>query len=127
MRATNWAGHHVRVTDDHAAGREARGETIAISTGGLGTSSTAVRHWRRGDEQLHHIVDPASGRPAPKCSRTVSVVAENGIDVNIASTATIVRGEAASNWLGELGLAVRLVRGDGEVVRTAGWPAPVYR
>jgi FAD:protein FMN transferase len=120
-------GWPVRVTDDHAAGPEAPGETVAIKAGGLATSGTTVRRWRRGDEQLHHIVDPASGRPAASCWRTVSVVAQTCVDANIASTAAIVRGEAAPSWLAELGLAARLVRGDGEAVRIGGWPAPVQR
>ena len=118
-------GWPVRVTDDHSTGPDAPGETIAIKAGGLATSSTAVRRWRRGDEQLHHIIDPSSGRPAPSPWRTVSVVAETCVDANIASTAAIVRGETAPRWLDELRLAARLVRRDGEVVRTGGWPAVV--
>jgi thiamine biosynthesis lipoprotein len=118
-------GWPVRVTDDHAAGPDGPGETVAIHTGGLATSSTTVRRWRRGDEQLHHIVDPAVGRPVASAWRTVSVVAQTCVDANIATTAAIVRGEAALTWLAELGLAARLVRRDGEVVRIGGWPAPV--
>ncbi len=118
-------GWPVRVTDDHSAGPDAPGETVAFKAGGLATSSTTLRRWRRGDEQLHHIIDPAAGRPAPSPWRTVSVVAETCVDANIASTAAIVRGDAAPSWLGELGLAARLVRSDGDVVRTGGWPAVV--
>jgi thiamine biosynthesis lipoprotein ApbE len=118
-------GWPVRVTDDHSAGPDAPGETVAIEAGGLATSSTAVRRWRRGDEQLHHIIDPAAGRPAPSPWRTVSVVAETCVDANIASTAAIVRGETAPSWLAELGFAARLVGSDGDVVRIGGWPAVV--
>ena len=57
-------GWPVLVTDDHAAGPDAAGETVAVATGGLATSSTTVRRWRRGDADLHHIIDPAAGRPA---------------------------------------------------------------
>ncbi len=116
-------GWPVRVTDDHAAPPDAPGETVAITTGGLATSSTTVRRWQRGDDALHHIIDPESGQPAASCWRTVSVVAQTCVDANIASTAAIVRGEPAVSWLMGLGLAARLVRADGTIVRTAGWPA----
>jgi thiamine biosynthesis lipoprotein len=118
-------GWPVRVADDHAAPPDAPAETVAITTGGLATSSTTVRRWQRGGDALHHIVDPASGRPAATCWRTVSVAAETCVDANIAATAAIVRGEPAAAWLDDLGLAARLVRPDGTVVRTAGWPAAV--
>jgi len=117
-------GWPVRVTDDHAAGPEAPGETVAIAVGGLATSSTTVRRWRRGDDELHHIVDPSTGQAAPVCWRTVSVVAGSCVDANTASTAAIVRGDAALPWLRDLSLPARLVRPDGRVVRTGGWPAP---
>ncbi len=116
-------GWPVLVTDDHAAGPDAPGETVAIATGGLATSSTTVRRWRRGDEVVHHIVDPAVGRSAATCWRTVTVAAASCVDANIASTASIIRGEAAPRWLAERGLSARLVRGDGEVVRVGDWPA----
>ena len=118
-------GWPVRVTDDHAAGPDAPGETVAIASGGLATSSTTVRRWRRGDDELHHIVSPSTGQAAPICWRTVSVVAGSCVDANTASTAAIVRGDVAPGWLHELGLAARLVRPDGTVVRIGGWPSPV--
>ena len=45
------------------------------------------------------------------------------LDANIASTATIVRGERALQWLQSLGLPSRLVAVDGTVAHVAGWPA----
>ncbi len=116
-------GWRVRVTDDHAAGPEAPGQTVTITDGGLATSSTTVRTWTAGDRQVHHIIDPATGEPARSCWRTVSVAAGTCFDANTASTAAIIRGEAAAAWLDDAGLPARLVRPDGTVVTTAGWPA----
>jgi thiamine biosynthesis lipoprotein len=115
-------GWRIRVTDDHAAGPDAPGQTVAISSGGLATSSTTVRAWTRDGRRMHHIVDPATGEPARSCWRTVSVAAGSCTDANIASTAAIVRGPAAVGWLRELGLPARLVRADGSAETTAGWP-----
>jgi thiamine biosynthesis lipoprotein len=115
-------GLRIRVTDDHAAGPDAPGQTVAISSGGLATSSTTVRAWTRDGRRMHHIVDPATGEPARSCWRTVSVAAGSCADANIASTAAIVRGPATAGWLRELGLPARLVRADGSAEITAGWP-----
>ena len=89
-----------------------------ISDGGLATSSALGRAWRRGGTELHHIVDPATGRPARTCWRTVSVSAASCAGANIATTAAIVRGERAIRWLEALRLPARLVRHDGTVVTT---------
>ena len=71
---------------------------------------------------MHHIIDPATGEPARSCWRTVSVAAGTCVDANTASTAAIIRSAAALAWLSDAGLPARLVRADGCVVTTAGWP-----
>lgn len=115
-------GWQVRVTDDHAAPASAPGQTVTISSGGLATSSTTVRAWRVGGRRVHHIIDPSTGEPARSCWRTVSVAAGSCTDANTASTAAIIRGPAAPSWLHDVGLPARLVREDGTVETTAGWP-----
>jgi len=117
-------GWSVRVADRHDAGPEAPGETVRVHDGALATSSTTARRWRRGDQQLHHLVDPATGRPARVVWRTVSVAAATCVDANTAATAAIIRGERAPGWLDALGLPARLVRPDGHVLRVGGWPLP---
>jgi thiamine biosynthesis lipoprotein len=97
-------------------------QAVTIGDGGLATSSTLGRAWRRGGAELHHIVDPATGRPARAYWRTVSVAAANCAGANIAATAAIVRGGRAIRWLEDLRLPARLVRHDETVVTTAGWP-----
>jgi thiamine biosynthesis lipoprotein len=115
------AGWPVGIAEDHAAAPEP-GETIALASGGVATSSTTVRRWSRGNATVHHIVDPRTGRPAPEVWRTVSVCAATCVDANAASTAAIVLGEGAPPWLAGQGLPARLVRLDGTVVRVGGWP-----
>jgi thiamine biosynthesis lipoprotein len=95
---------------------------VTVSSGGLATSSTTVRTWKVGGRQVHHIIDPATGEPARSCWRTVSVAAGSCTDANTASTAAIIRGPAAPDWLHDIGLPARLVRYDGSVETTAGWP-----
>lgn len=103
---------------------DADATTISLATGALATSSTAARRWVRGGQVLHHLIDPRSGRPARSPWRTVSVAAATCVDANIASTATIVRGQAGLRWLTSLGLPARCVGVDGRVVTLSGWPTP---
>jgi thiamine biosynthesis lipoprotein len=115
-------GWPVRVTDDHAAPFGAPGQTVSIASGGLATSSTAVREWVNGTECLHHIFDPRTGSSAAVVWRTVSVAARSCVDANVASTTSIVRGKSASGWLESARLPARLVAADGRVLRVGGWP-----
>jgi thiamine biosynthesis lipoprotein len=115
-------GWPIRIAHDHAAGVAAPGPTISIASGGLASSSTTVRRWRAGDVELHHIVDPRTGRPADTPWQTVTVAAASCLDANVASTAAVVIGDGAPVWLGERALPARLVAGAGRVVCVAGWP-----
>jgi thiamine biosynthesis lipoprotein len=116
-------GWRIRVTDDHRSDVSAPGQWIALSSGGLATSSTAVRRWATAEGEAHHLVDPSSGRPTFGPWRTVSVTAASCLEANIASTAAIIRGGRAVQWLRELRLPSRLVTVDGHVRHLAGWPA----
>jgi thiamine biosynthesis lipoprotein len=114
-------GWPVRIADDHAAPLDAPGPTVALDGGGLATSSTTVRRWRSGTAELHHLVDPRTGRPAESPWRTVSVAATTCVDANVASTASFLLEDAPS-WLEAHRLPARLVSVDGESTIVAGWP-----
>jgi thiamine biosynthesis lipoprotein len=115
-------GWRVAIADDHAA-PDAKGRpTVSVTEGGLATSGTTVRTWRRGGRRLHHIVDPATGDVPAPVWRTVSVAAVSCVAANIASTEAVVLGERASGRLRRAGLPARLVRVDGTVERVCGWP-----
>ncbi len=116
-------GWQIHVTDDHRAAPTAPGQTIAIQSGGLATSSIATRRWIQNGRAMHHILDPRSGEPIRTPWRTVSVAAATCSDANIASTAAIVLGEAGPDWLTEQGLPARLVALDGTATTINRWPA----
>jgi thiamine biosynthesis lipoprotein ApbE len=117
-------GWPVQVSEDSGAPVDEREETITINDGGIATSSTTVRRWTRGGVIVHHIIDPATGLPADGPWRTATVAAATCVDANIASTAAIVLGDGALDWLERHGLAARLVGQDGRIVSTSRWPKP---
>jgi thiamine biosynthesis lipoprotein len=107
----------VQETDSGAAA-----QVVLIAAGGLATSGTAARRWMRGSDRLHHIIDPRTGLPARTPWRAVTVAASSCREANIASTTTVVLGEAGLDWLGRRGLPARLVAEDGRVTVVGGWP-----
>jgi thiamine biosynthesis lipoprotein len=98
------------------------GSVVVIRDGGLATSSSLLRRWRRAGVDQHHIIDPRTGRPAAEHWRTATVCAASCVDANAASTAAIVLGAGAAAWLDGLGLPSRLVDRDGRVSTVGGWP-----
>ena len=95
---------------------------VSITAGGLATSGIGNRRWLLGGTPVHHVIDPSTGLPADTHWKTVSVAAASCVDANTASTAAMVKGRAAVEWLEALGVPARLARPDGSVVTVAGWP-----
>ncbi|MET0233368.1 MAG: FAD:protein FMN transferase [Kibdelosporangium sp.] len=113
-------GWSVRVMADHTDADG--GQVVAIDSGGLATSSVTVRSWRRGSRHLHHILDPATGLPASRIWRYATVSAASCVAANTASTAALVLGDRAPNWLAARRLPARLVATGGAVTTVAHWP-----
>jgi thiamine biosynthesis lipoprotein len=119
-------GWRIRVQDRTALPGEppdGPSQVVTIRDGGLATSSTAARRWRRGGDVLHHILDPRTARPAAQVWRTVSVAASTCADANTAATAAIIKGRQAAGWLTSLRLPARLVSIEGAVHTVGDWPA----
>ena len=98
-------------------------QVVAITHGGLASSATAVRSWRVGDRDVHHIVDPRTGDSVEPYWVLVSATGTSCVEANLVTTAAIVWGEQALGKLDGLGRPARLVRFDGEVVSVNGWPS----
>jgi len=117
-------GWRIHVAEDSRVRPDDDGDVICLAEGGVATSSTTVRRWTRGTAVLHHIIDPATSLPTTGPFRTVTVAAATCLDANIASTAAIVRGERAIEWLMSCRLPARLVENDGTIHYIGRWPDP---
>lgn len=97
------------------------GRTLAefrLRRGAVATSSTLGRRWGQG---LHHIIDPATGRPARSGIVAATVVAETAVRAEVLAKACIVLGRAgALNLLHRHGSPGLLVTEQGEVILTPG-------
>jgi len=97
--------------------------TVTLPPGGaIATSSTQSRRWHAGGQQMHHILDPRSCRPAETVWRSATVAAASCVRANTLSTSALVLGLSATDWLREQGHAARLVSIAGQVVSIAGFP-----
>ncbi|HEU5454718.1 MAG TPA: FAD:protein FMN transferase [Nocardioides sp.] len=116
----DWDPWHVAISERPGTSPDA---LVGLVCGGLATSSTQVRRWKRGGAVRHHLLDPRTGAPAPEVWRTVTAIGSSCTAANTASTASIVLGHEATGWLGDLGVTARLVDAHGNVTRTGNWPA----
>lgn len=99
------------------------GQRVELTRGGLATSSTAARRWQTEEGEAHHIIDPRTGRPSVGPWRTASVWAPTAVEANTSSTAALILGDEAVEYLADMNVAARLVDHDGHVVVTGIWPA----
>jgi len=116
-------GWRIAIGEHHRTAEAERNELVAITAGGLATSSTTVRAWATPQGPAHHIIDPRTGWNPETCWRTVSAAAASCLDANAATTAAIVLGARAPAWLRRHQIPARLVFLDFSVVTAAGWPA----
>ena len=98
-------------------------QDIVMFDGGLATSGTTARRWRRGGVELHHIIDPSTGLPARTPWAMVSVAAATCVEANAAATAALIMGERGPRWLDDSKLPARLVDVNGGVTFAGGWIA----
>ncbi|MBC7633564.1 FAD:protein FMN transferase [Aeromicrobium sp.] len=99
------------------------GQRVAVSRGGVATSSTAARRWRTTAGEAHHIIDPRTGRPSSGPWRTATVWAPTAVEANTSSTAALILGDEAVAYLEDTHVAARLVDNSGRVRVTCEWPA----
>ncbi|MDO5745882.1 MAG: FAD:protein FMN transferase, partial [Micrococcaceae bacterium] len=88
----------------------------------LATSSTQKRRWQHRGREVHHILDPRFGLPAPAIWRSVTVAAATCLQANAHSTAGIVKGLAAPDWFAANSINARLIDANGGTLVTGSWP-----
>lgn len=94
--------------------------SLRLLAGGIATSGTTKRRWRRGGELQHHLIDPRTGRPAASRWDEVTVAAGSCVSADVAAKAAFLLSKDGPDWLDERGLPGRFLSGDA-VVPNAAW------
>ncbi len=116
-------GWDIGVEDEDGVVRQ-----VVVSSGqAVATSSTRRRAWVADGEHRHHIVDPRTGRTASRMWSQVTCAGVSAVEANAASTAAVVLGDEAPEWLEGHGIPARLDSRVGRTVVTPGWPSPERR
>ncbi len=97
------------------------GDIVTVTAGGLATSSVGHRRWLRGGVEQHHLIDPATGRPARTPWHDVTVAAGSCVAADVAAKAALLLGELGPAWLDARGLAGRFVDAAGRVRVNDAW------
>ena len=66
--------------------------TLELGDGAVATSGRDRRHWTRGSEELHHIIDPATGLPAMGDLLRVTAIAATATEAEVRAKALFLAG-----------------------------------
>jgi thiamine biosynthesis lipoprotein len=69
--------------------------TLALQDGAIATSSRLGRTWMRSGVLRHHLLEPATGKPAGTSLAAVTVVAGRGWWAEVLAKATFLAGPSA--------------------------------
>ena len=92
---------------------------LGLTSGAVATSSTARRAWRRCGERMHHLIDPATGRPSATDLVQATAVAGHGWVAEAFAKAVLLRGSATAFDVVPDGIAALAVARDGTLLSTA--------
>jgi thiamine biosynthesis lipoprotein len=95
--------------------------SVALVDGGLASSSTEKRAWKRDGRDVHHLIDPGTGTSTDRAIVGATVIAREAWRAEVLTKACIVRGSAGLELVDRFGAAAQLVRRDGRRMGSAMW------
>jgi thiamine biosynthesis lipoprotein len=97
------------------------GLVLEVAAGGLATSGRDRRRWRRGGREMHHVIDPATGRPSDTNLLRVTAAAPTAARAETLATDLLLRGaDAARRRADHLGSPAVLVDAAGHTTLAGG-------
>lgn len=93
---------------------------LEVSDRAVATSSIRIRNWKRGDRQVHHLIDPRTGEPGGDGLVAVTVIDADPVRAETSAKSLFLSGSGSIyDHAAALGLAVLWVRADGTVGTSA--------
>jgi thiamine biosynthesis lipoprotein len=90
--------------------------TLGLADGALATTGRDRRRWHAGGAERHHVIDPATGRPADTDLLTVTVAGRSAVEAEVRAKALFLAGfEAAALEAEATGVPAVLVTEAGDV------------
>ncbi len=74
---------------------------VALGVGALATSSVSRRRWRVGGRDVHHLIDPRSGKPSASPILSASALAATAVEAEVAAKAVLLMGADGLAWAEE--------------------------
>ncbi len=122
-RAPTPEGWTVHVEDPLDPGRTL--VSLAVSAGGVATSSTRSRRWRSNGIERHHVIDPATATTSTTDLAAVTVIANAGWLAEAHATGALLAGSGGVlPYLDAHGLAGIATTNDGITISTTGLEIP---
>jgi len=94
------------------------GGALRVEHGGVATSGSTRRQWRRGGAPQHHLLDARTGRPSLSRWREVTVVAGSCVAADVAAKTAFLLDDDGPRWLAGQRLRGRFVDSGGIAVDT---------
>jgi FAD:protein FMN transferase len=101
------------------------GGAVSVVRGGIATSGSGKRRWRRAGVVHHHLVDPATGRSAETPWLAVTASGATCVAADVAARAGFLAGAAGPDRLDQWGIPGRFVALDGTIVVNEAWAGMV--
>lgn len=95
--------------------------TLGLEHGAIATSGSDRRRWIRAGREQHHLIDPATGKPAESDLVRATVVCDSATDAEVFAKVLFLAGERdAVAEARRRGIAGVLITPDGRTVLTGG-------
>lgn len=104
------AGWRIGVEDPNGTNQPVA--VLRLADAACATSSTRLRRWRAGGEEVHHLIDPRTGRSGGNGLRSVTVVADDAAEAEVWSKTLFLHGTAIRAAAEREGLAALWVTTD---------------
>jgi thiamine biosynthesis lipoprotein len=118
-RAPDGGAWTIGIDDPHRPSQDLG--TLVMSGGAVATSSRTRRRWTRGGRVSHHLIDPATGRPADRGVDAAVIVAGQARWAEVLAKAALIAGpDDGADLTGRFGATGLMILESGEVRRLPG-------